>query len=315
MVFTAAQITAFFQDNDQLAISPETRVQLATEGLASVDDLSEFDPDSLKQLTDTLRRPGGRIQDPNPNAAQGATIPTPAFIFGAKSQLRLKAAVSIAKYYETVGRLTTAANMRWNPVIRNFNEHWKALKERKDSSNPDVPKISKNLNIMKWTEAFTDFARRVVGYRTIPLSYVIRETAVVPAAISALLADQPFAEVNGSVEDELVDQASHLHPLFREDNASVYFFLEEATRSTMFTSSIQPFSRRKDGRGAWFALTKQYAGKDKWAAELKKQDELLHSRKWKGQSNFSLDKFVAQHRNAYVSMEQCADHVEFQLPN
>ena len=242
MVFTAAQITAFFQDNDQLAISPETRVQLATEGLASVDDLSEFDPDSLKQLTDTLRRPGGRIQDPNPNAAQGATIPTPAFIFGAKSQLRLKAAVSIAKYYETVGRLTTAANMRWNPVIRNFNEHWKALKERKDSSNPDVPKISKNLNIMKWTEAFTDFARRVVGYRTIPLSYVIRETAVVPAAISALLADQPFAEVNGSVEDELVDQASHLHPLFREDNASVYFFLEEATRSTMFTSSIQPFS-------------------------------------------------------------------------
>ena len=315
MVFTAAQITAFFQDNDQLAISPETRVQLATEGLASVDDLSEFDPDSLKQLTDNLRRPGGRIQDPNPNAAQGATIPTPAFIFGAKSQLRLKAAVSIAKYYETVGRLTTAANMRWNPVIRNFNEHWKALKERKDSSNPDVPKISKNLNIMKWTEAFTDFARRVVGYRTIPLSYVIRETAVVPAAIPALLADQPFAEVNGSVEDELVDRASHLHPLFREDNASVYFFLEEATRSTMFTSSIQPFSRRKDGRGAWFALTKKYAGKDKWAAKLKKQDELLHSRKWKGQSNFSLDKFVAQHRNAYVSMEQCADHVEFQLPN
>ena len=36
---------------------------------------------------------------------------------------------------------------------------------------------------------------------------------------------------------------------------------------------------------------------------------------WKGQSNFSLEKFIAQHRNAFISMEQCAEHVAFQLPN
>ena len=32
------------------------------------------------------------------------------------------------------------------------------------------------------------------------------------------------------------------HPLYRDDNASLYFYLEEATRSTLYTSSIQPFS-------------------------------------------------------------------------
>ena len=129
------------------------------------------------------------------------------------------------------------------------------------------------------------------------------------------MTNQPYAEVFGLVEEELIDCATHTHPLYRDDNTSLYFYLEEATRSTMYTSSIQPFSRRKDGRGAWFAITNLYAGKDKWGAELKKQDELLHTYKWKGQSNFLLDKFISQHRNAFVSMQQCAFHVEFQLPN
>ena len=63
------------------------------------------------------------------------------------------------------------------------------------------------------------------------------------------------------------------------------------------------------------ALKSQYAGDDKWESEIKIQDELLHTRVWKGQNNFSLEKFIAQHRNAFISMEQCAEHVAFQLPN
>jgi hypothetical protein len=95
----------------------------------------------------------------------------------------------------------------------------------------------------------------------------------------------------------------------------VYYYLEEATRSTSYAASIKPFQRNKDGCGAWIALKAQYAGTDKWEAELKKQDELLHNRKWKGQANFPLKRFVTQHRNAYVVMTQCAEHIEYQLPN
>ena len=36
---------------------------------------------------------------------------------------------------------------------------------------------------------------------------------------------------------------------------------------------------------------------------------------WKGQSNFSLEKFIAQHRNPFVSMQACAEHIQYQLPN
>ena len=149
MVITAAQTTAFFSEPGQMALPAATRIAIAQEGLEDLADLVEFDERSLKQITDNLRRPGGRVPDPNPNATAGATIPTPAFVFGAKSQLRLKAACDISRYYETTGRDLSSGNMRWNPVIKTFTEHWKSLTARKDATNPEVPKISKNLHIMK----------------------------------------------------------------------------------------------------------------------------------------------------------------------
>ena len=81
------------------------------------------------------------------------------------------------------------------PGHQDITEHWKSLTARKDATNPEVPKISKNLHIMKWTEAFSDFARRIIGTRTILLSYVIRETVAVPAAAPPLMTNQPYAEV------------------------------------------------------------------------------------------------------------------------
>ena len=54
----------------------------------------------------------------------------------------------------------------------------------------------------------------------------------------------------------------------------------------------------------------QYSGEDKWRAELNVQEDLLHSRKWKVQSNFTPEIFVAQYRNAFVSMTKCAEHVD-----
>ena len=298
-----------------MAIPRDTRLQLIQEGISSVDDLAEFDNESLKQIAENLRRPTGRIDDPNPTAPAGATIPTPPFVFGAKSQIRLRVSAELVRYYQTVGQELSAANMQWNPIGKKFQQHWKALEDRKKDDTPDTPKITKSLPIIKWTEAFADHLSRVCGARTIPLSYVIRQHDIVPAAAPPLINREPYSEEHGSVEDELVACASHNHPLFRDDNAQVYYLIEEATRSTAYAASIKPFQRRKDGRGSWNALIQQYAGDDKWRLELKRQDDLLHNRKWRGQNNYSLERFIAQHRNAYVSMSQCADHVAYQLPN
>ena len=149
-------------------------VQMQLEGIQSVADLADFEKDSLQQLVDNLRRPGGRIADPHPNAPGGATIPTPAFTYGAKSQKRLTVACDLIRYYQTVGRDLTAANIQWNQVMGNFEIQWKTLKARKNEDDPDVPKITKALPIIKWTEAFQDFLNRIIGARMIPLAYVIR---------------------------------------------------------------------------------------------------------------------------------------------
>ena len=173
-------------------------------------------------------------------------------------------ACDLVRYYQTLGRDHTAANIQWNQVMSNFEIQWKALKDRKDEEDPDVPKIAKALPIIKWTEAIQYFLHIVIGARMIPLAYVIRIDPQVPAIAPTLAPNQPHSTEHGSVESELIDRASHTHALFRDDNSVVYYNLEEATRGTFYAASIKPFQKVKDGRGAWKALTSQYAGKDKW---------------------------------------------------
>ena len=112
MVLTAAQTPAFFENPDQMGIPHKTMVQMQQEGIHVVADLADFEKQSLQQLADNLRKPAGRIPDPNPNTAPGATIPMPAFTCGAKSQKRLTVACDLVRFYQTVGRDLTAANIQ-----------------------------------------------------------------------------------------------------------------------------------------------------------------------------------------------------------
>jgi hypothetical protein len=154
MRLTAARVTAFFEGAAQMGIPNAAVVQLQEEDIDNVEDLADFDKDTIEQIAANLRRPAGRIADPNPAAAPGATIPTPPFVFGAKSQQRLAHAAKLICYYDTVGRNATAVNIQWTPVMKNFSEQWKALEDKKGGDKPEVPKITKALRVIKWTEAY-----------------------------------------------------------------------------------------------------------------------------------------------------------------
>ena len=312
MVLTAAQTTAFFESPDQMGIPHTTMVQMQQEGIQSVADLADFEKQSLQQLADNLRKPGGRVPDPDPNAGLGATIPTPAFTYGAKSQKRLTVACDLVRFYQTVGRDLTAANIQWNQVMSNFVIQWKALKDRKDEDDPDVPKITKALAIIKWTEAFQDFLNRVIGDRMSPLAYVIRIDPQVPGPAPTLAPNQPHSTEHGSVEGELIARASHTHALFRDDNLWCIITWKKLPGEPPMQHQSS-LSREEKMEGGMEGLNKssQYAGKDKWEAGIKCQEQLLHTRIWKGQNNFSLENFISQQRNAYVSMQASADHVQY----
>ena len=182
MTITAAQTKYFFEANDHMAIPRPTLLQLQNEGITSVDDLAKFDKETLQHIVDKMRRPDSIIPDPNyvPPAPMPVpapivpTVPTPPFIFGAKSQKRLQVACDLVRFYEMVGRLLTAANMQWNPQMKNFAEQWKALTTRKDEDAPETPKISKALPVIKWVETFRNHLYRCLRVSMIHLAYVTR---------------------------------------------------------------------------------------------------------------------------------------------
>ena len=155
-------------------------------------------------MADNLRHPGGCVPDPNPGAPASATIPTPPFIFGAKSQKHIAIACNLVRFYATVGRDLTAANLQWNTIMKNFEVQWKALKEQKGDESPDVPKISKALLVIKWTEAFQDFLNRKIGNCNIPLAYIIHDEPNPPAVAPPLAVGQPYSIEHGSIKSELI---------------------------------------------------------------------------------------------------------------
>jgi hypothetical protein len=88
----------------------------------------------------------------------------------------------------------------------------------------------------------------MIGIRTIPLAYVIRPIVAVPP-ITAIAAGAPHSLEHKAIEIELVARANHTHPLYRDDNSTLYYKLEEATRATSYMPHpSSPFNvRRMEG--------------------------------------------------------------------
>ena len=65
---------AFFEGVNQMEIPHGTVLQLQTEGIMSVADLTDFDTSILQQLADNLQQTRGRVPNLNQAAAPGMTI-------------------------------------------------------------------------------------------------------------------------------------------------------------------------------------------------------------------------------------------------
>ena len=82
----------------------------------------------------------------------------------------------------------------------------------------------------------------------------------------------------------MINHTSHTHPLYKQDNASVFTMIEEASCGTHFSNTIQPFKIRKDGQGTWLALILSHMGDDKWEIITKLNSAWLMTTKWNGKN-------------------------------
>ena len=95
----------------------------------------------------------------------------------------------------------------------------------------------------------------------------------------------------------------------------MYYHLEEATISTSYIDSIKHHQLEKNGMVVRLELKAQYADDEKWQAKIKIKYDLLHTRVSKGHINYPLENFITQHLNDYILIQQCVEHIAFQLPN
>ena len=83
-------------------------------------------------------------------------------MFGAKSQKRLLVACDLVRFYDTIGRTVAATNVRYD-IVKNFAQQWRSLKDRKDGEQLEVPKLTRELGILAWSEAIDDFLDMTIG--------------------------------------------------------------------------------------------------------------------------------------------------------
>jgi len=321
MVLTNNQTLLFWTEQAQMGVSARTRGQLIIEGLTNVEDLLEFadNDDGWKQLLENLKHPpqvlNPAVGQPGHNAgvAVGALIPQVPFQLSARSLGRMKNAARAVKYYTTVQRVITAANMQ-QARLGNFKEQWEAHETNIENQDQHkLPVITKYLPIVAWTEAFTNHLVVVCGVRGVPLAYGIRAT-VVAGTDGPLAADQCYSTEHGSLRAEMIARASHANPMFRVDSATIFDMIEKATRTTPYAATIAPFKRSKDGVAAFRALVNQHAGVAFWDAQKKDSNETMSTLRYTGGGQMTLEQFSSKHRQAFVKLTQCADHVPVELP-
>ena len=162
-----------------MSLSNAVRTRLATEGLTTVADFSDFKEDQLNNAFKNMHTsiPGvptiPKVWDVN-NVVQQALVPvilaTPPTLVYAKCTLRLKVDLTAFHYYESIGRDINAPNMNYTIVLKDFHTEYKSVVTLSDKKKPDIPVLhNKNNTLLKWIESFKDCLFYTYDLRRTPL--------------------------------------------------------------------------------------------------------------------------------------------------
>ena len=93
-----------------------------------------------------------------------------------------------------------------------------------------------------------------IGAMNCPISWVTRDNVLAPSAPSPIVHKKSYSIKHVLVSEDMVQHYSHGHNLYVTDNTSVYDSLDTALRGTKYHATIEPFKRRRDGRGSHLEL-------------------------------------------------------------
>jgi hypothetical protein len=313
-LFDAAALTLFFEDPSSMGLSNRTRLQLAHVGTVVPEDFKEFDKEGLSAIFLNLYKPPKVTVVRAAAIAAGRLREILAFEVSAKSKMRLKGAMLIAKFYDNVSHPLDPDNMSWI-VIKRFLEQWKALMEQKKADHRPPPKLTKNQPVHKWVDLFILYLSQTVGVRNAPLDYIVRAIAAVDATPPPCQLGDPHSIKTGSIDGDLTAHMPHNHPLYKVDNGSVFDMIESTINGHNVAATIAPFRRKWDGRGALIALQSQHAGKAIYDQLMKEVENVLKNRQWSGTTSMTLSQHIGLHWKTFITLSECAEHIPVEVPN
>ena len=307
---------AWLKANVNMKLASDAAVlRMTHEGVTDFASLLDFDRDSIEALSKACSKTIPAVTE---DAANGiaAENEVPGANISSISIRRLVVAMHAAKYYDSIGRSSTAVNMHYGNVLTGFKLDYEAYSLLKKQDEPDAPVVNdkdKEKKVIKWMPLFEDALSRTFGSKG-PLIYVLRENADVPSEEDDPLDPSSHYGQSGSMIEELIKRLPHSGPIFKDDNKTVFMMISKAVAGTSVESTIKSFSRQKDGRAAYRALVANHAGDEKYRAIVKARMNLLQNIKWNGRS-YPLEQHVSNHRTAVDDLVDCALHINNAVPN
>ena len=92
----------------------------------------------------------------------------------------------------------------------------------------------------------------------------------------------------------------------------VFRLLQEMLVDTPHLSSIKPFQRTRDGRGAFLALQRHNMGDSKWDKVIEDAETMVQSRIWNGKNaHFPLKVHINKHQEAHNDFIRASQHTDY----
>ena len=242
-------------------------------GFTTLVDCSELDSTYVHHACQTVRKTGGD------DATKEITM---------AMEHRLVMLCVYAKFqYITDSNMTYAHCTR--DLCKTVYDWMKSLAEDPDEGT--VKDFTEGANKKIWFESIRGYFSVKKGKTGFPLIYVIREEddAIDPAPAWGTPTMDIFLETQGR----------HDGRFYASDNAAVWLLLRQKCHGTTAWNCIRSFETRRNGRGAYKALSSQYMGRSVTTLLLKRAETTLETLRFDGKSkNWTWDKFVGRYRDA-----------------
>ena len=150
------------------------------------------------------------------------------------------------------------------------------------------------------------------------LTYIVRKERTTSALMdhSIVAGGTPYSTTYTSFFSEMIARTKLTGAAYNEDNSCVFALLSDALKNSIHSTTLRPFSMRRDGREAFNALVKQNLGSSKWDEEIKKAETTVMSSQWNGRSSrIPLRKHIINHRIVHNMMMHTSQHIAYTPPD